>query len=73
VRVERLQSIDHEGVLASGVRYSGSSSVGQLWEGTETMKNRLRWQFERQWDLGHKRGPSWASNPFVFVIGLERA
>ena len=68
VRVERVQEISGADVLAEGVDNGGSNPAqGKRWE------NMQRMAFEELWDsLNAKRGFSWASNPWVWVIEFKR-
>ena len=57
VRVERLQEITFEDFKKEGIEMDGS------WDGS----------FARLWDsLNAKRGYSWESNPWVWVISFRR-
>lgn len=66
VKVERLQDITEEGALAEGV--SGSDVAERL------IGERLhRADFADLWDsLNAKRGHSWDTNPWVWVIEFKR-
>jgi len=63
IRVERVQEISEEGAKAEGI---------------EALKPSMccytnRYCFEVLWDsLNAKRGYSWESNPFVWVIAFRR-
>ena len=64
-RVERLQDISEEDAIAEGV---GEPKAYPYWP---EQKNRIA--FQELWDsINAKRGFSWASNPWVWVIGFER-
>lgn len=59
VRVERLQLISDKDAIAEGVSLSYSTGIAK----------EAKWHFERLWDtINAKRGYSWASNPWVWVI-----
>jgi len=59
VRVERLQEISREDVLAEGVSW-------------QDYKQSYDWAFKKLWDsLNAKRGYGWDANPWVWVIGFK--
>jgi hypothetical protein len=64
VRVERVQDIDTHDVPKEGVSaYGGSLAGADAWRAT----------FAELWDsINAKRGHSWESNPFVWVIEFKR-
>ena len=65
VRVERLQDITDEGALCEGVF---SRSLANAY-----FVNHPRMAFEDSWNtINAKRGSSWDSNPWVWVIEFER-
>lgn len=71
VRVERLQEIDGQGVLAEGVDNGRSNpAMGKRWE------NMQRMAFSVLWDSTIKPSDhalyGWAANPWVWVIEFER-
>lgn len=71
VKVERLQDITGEGVLAEGVsNQSSNPSMGRRWE------NQQRMEFEKVWNSTIKKKDldryGWEANPWVWVIGFER-
>jgi hypothetical protein len=61
IRVERLQEITHKDALAEGVEYDVSKSDG--WPLS---------RFQHPWNsINAKRGYSWESNPWVWVIEFK--
>lgn len=68
VRVERLQEISGQDVLAEGVDNGKSNpTMGVRWE------NMQRMAFRELWDgLNKQRGYGWDVNPWVWVIEFER-
>jgi hypothetical protein len=62
VRVERLEKINHEDVLAEGIDRCNSSSVIMARE-----RYQLLWN-----SLNSKRGYGWESNPWVWVLSFRR-
>ncbi len=70
VRVERLQEISHEGVLAEGI----SECQGRLKYGDECSCAEIK--FSDLWDSTIKPADreryGWAANPFCWVISFER-
>jgi len=84
VRVERLQDITPEGVVAEGIqsftkdgtlyKYAVADEEGdypaQKWSDCARTPAEA---FERLWDGTYaKRGYSWEDNPWVFVVEFER-
>jgi len=66
IRVERLQEIISGDCLAEGILASCDDGIGV--QGME-----LDYKFSKLWDsLNAKRGYSWESNPFVWVIEFKR-
>lgn len=65
VRVERLQEISVDDVIAEGILRSDID---------DRMRDSYdRWQFRQLWDsINAKRGYSWDLNPWVWVIGFTR-
>lgn len=63
VRVERLQDITTEQILAEGI-------VSHLCEHDAVVD--LRQQFEKLWDGLAKPGTRWADNPWVWVVEFHR-
>lgn len=71
VRVERLQDITQEGILAEGViNQQSNPSMGKRWV------NMQRMEFEEVWDSTIKKPElaryGWDANPWVWVIEFER-
>lgn len=61
VRVERLQDITHRDALSEGVEYDVSKQDGSPLS-----------RFENLWNsINAKRGYSWESNPFVWVLSFN--
>ena len=68
VRVERLQEITEEDAVAEGV-----FNDRRILEGIDLGGWTARERFQRMWnDLNTKRGYSWESNPWVWVVGFKR-
>lgn len=66
IRVERVQDIGMREILAEGVD-------GDHRQGVAKSAEQLRASFARLWDsINVKRGYSWESNPFVWVIEFRR-
>jgi len=66
VRVERVQDITEEDARAEGVEKMHIDDLGQTWK-------THRRGFESLWDtINAKRGYSWDTNPWVWVITFER-
>ena len=62
VKVERLQDISLEDILAEGIEYDNELGRGHLRE-----------KFRELWDsLNAKRGFGWDTNPYVFVYTFRR-
>lgn len=79
VRVERLQEIGPEDIKAEGLMAIGVIPVktAMLITGTDNLNDLQRElggeEFASLWDfLNAKRGFSWASNPWVFVIAFKK-
>ncbi len=70
VRVERLQEISEDDCKAEGIDIKGETlNVGGE---TEYFDLSAREQFPKLWDsLNAKRGYSWESNPWVWVISFK--
>ena len=71
VRVERLQDITQEGILADGViNQQSNPSMGKRWV------NMQKLEFEKIWNATIKKTDldtyGWNANPWVWVIGFER-
>ena len=71
VRVERLQEITRDGILAEGViNQQSNPSMGKRWV------NMQRMEFEEVWDSTIKKPElaryGWDANPWVWVIEFER-
>jgi hypothetical protein len=66
VRVERLQAITEEDARAEGVAADDISRVG-------VPCYSARQNFERLWDSLAAEGSRWRDDPWVWVIGFERA
>lgn len=70
VRVERLQEITWEDAVAEGIECPWPH--GQ-WAGMPGRKPIALRKFSKLWDsINAKRGFSWVSNPFVWVVTFER-
>ena len=68
VRVERVQEISDGDVAAEGVEWGVSYDI------SDTQYSPAQKAFRRLWDsLNAKRGYPWESNPWVWVIGFEKA
>lgn len=68
VRVERLQAISEEDALAEGIEHLGDT-FGGYWSGGALSGPTARACYARLWDqLNAKRGFSWDSNPYVWVL-----
>ena len=73
VRVERVQSISEEDAKAEGAAKSGGYEYDTL-DGTEWRGTNYRAGYRKMWDsINAKRGYSWESNPWVWVIEFRRA
>jgi hypothetical protein len=69
VRVERLQEITEEGAKAEGIEYERQARIYHRYEKYGKI---IGW-FANLWDSHNaKRGYSWESNPWVFVIEFRR-
>lgn len=68
VRVQRVQEISGDDVLAEGVDNGSSNpTMGARWE------NMQRMAFEKLWDsINAKRGYSWESNPWVWAVTFNK-
>lgn len=79
VRVERVQAISAEDVSAEGIeQYAWSSSeeyrfqVCKWRDCVEALHRLRRDKFTELWDsINAKRGYSWESNPWVWVVGFR--
>jgi len=80
VRVERVQDITNNDAIKEGCAGAECDClrIGRSWMGCESCMN-TGWQeppvveFMQLWDdLNAKRGYSWNSNPWVWVISFER-
>jgi len=66
VRVQRVQEISEEDAKAEGASVMHEDDLGQTW----TSRKR---GFESLWDsIYAKRGFSWDSNPWVWVVEFKR-
>jgi hypothetical protein len=66
IRVERLQDITEEDAEAEGSKLDGGTAPEICYT--------YRYGFSKLWDsLNAKRGFSWESNPWVWVIGFKEA
>lgn len=84
VRVERVQDISEEDAIAEGIQrfdYGADSYKPEyctICFGTQelalgAMHTTAKGAFSRLWDsINSKRGYSWASNPWVWIIEFER-
>ncbi len=75
VRVERLQDITAEYVTAEGVGTLGESMWGERWwvGAPQAAVNDAKVDFSILWDsINAKRGHSWASNPWVWVVQFQQ-
>jgi hypothetical protein len=73
VRVERLNDIRHEDILAEGIKSTEKYSVEKVGRVTIFDRVNCKNQFEDLWDSRNaKRGFGWTSNPFVWVVEFER-
>lgn len=69
VRVEIVQDITESDAIAEGARFAFSFPG---WDGV-TSKPKARWGFHELWDsINAKRGYSWESNPWVWVVSFKR-
>ena len=78
VRVERLQEISEEGAIAEGISPISPGYNGVMWSAKiadETLCSRDPIDlYSLVWDtLNAKRGYSWSSNPWVWVIEFKKA
>lgn len=70
VRVERLQEISREDAAAEGVCWAAEQSPAPSWV---TPSNWPEQNFAQLWDsINAKRGHSWASDPWVWVVEFEK-
>jgi hypothetical protein len=70
VRVERLKDLSHEDAIAEGVR---EEQRGKTFELRDERLSLHQLAFSRGWDeLNAKRGYSWDSNPWVWVVEFRR-
>jgi hypothetical protein len=70
VRVQRVREISHADIRAEGVLGDTHAEVGQP---TRDDERSARIYFAELWDkLNAKRGYSWTSNPWVWVISFRR-
>lgn len=65
VRVEQVQSIDHADAIAEGMT-NAYGHKGSVYYRTETAAFHVLWN-----TLNAKRGYSWASNPWVWVVEFK--
>lgn len=76
IRVERLQGITYEDIKAEGWDGENSSIYippNPYVENSEDIKNAARLWYRELWDsINEKRGHSWQSNPFVWVISYPK-
>lgn len=71
IRVERLRAISEEDAVAEGVGNKGQAMIKSE-EFIQTMLGAV-YQFAKLWDsLNAKRGYSWNTNPWVWVIEFRR-
>lgn len=69
VRVERVQSISEEDALAEGIVWATRETA----PGSGRFEPCARDEFALLWDsINAKRGYSWETNPWVWVISFER-
>lgn len=72
VRVERLQEISDADAKAEGVDQAPYSE-NRIWIANPANSQRYIKTFRKGWDaINAKRGYSWASNPFVWVIEFKK-
>jgi hypothetical protein len=78
VRVERVQEISMDDIVAEGLDFETGQTGEWFYEGEHAHiagapSSGERFAFMRLWDsINAKRGHSWESNPFVWVITFER-
>ena len=77
VRVERVQEISEEDAKAEGISDGGCLNCGNSSDpeacGCDYPKPDFRDSFANLWDsINAKRGYSWESNPYVWVVEFER-
>ena len=71
IRAERVQDIGEEDVRAEGIIFSHYNT--DHFYKAHNIENPGRYCFEMLWDrINAKRGYSWESNPWVFVIEFKR-
>lgn len=74
VRVERLQEITAEGCLKEGISVDDARPGFDVDIDGAFFGGFLRERFRAGWDaINGKRGYSWDTNPWVFVISFKRA
>jgi hypothetical protein len=72
VRVERVQDISKKDIIAEGVNWSESFPEGYTNKLNKRGYGSAEAAFRDLWDsINAKRGYSWESNPFVWVVEFE--
>ncbi len=72
IRVERLQEISDEDAKAEGIEQA-PYSPNRIWIANPANSLRYVKTFRKGWDkINAKRGYSWASNPWVWVIEFKK-
>lgn len=70
IRVERVQEITYQDILAEGLHEEGFTS--NTYNDPENLEAGMRNRFRRLWDsINADRGYSWESNPWVWVVEFE--
>jgi len=72
VRIERMQDISKHDAIAEGIQWSEAFPEGYVHPGSRRGFGSAQQAFRSLWDsINAKRGYSWDSNPWVWVVEFE--
>jgi len=73
IRVERIQDITSDDIIAEGIKWNPNKRAKQDYFGKLQYERKIKIEFQNLWDsINKKRGYEWDVNPFCWVVEFKK-